>query len=275
MVTCRKIEDQYQKTGKWYYFLAIPLLAILFCIPDTAFSQYWGNRHKNKLLRDYTINANFGITSFFGDLSIYDDDFVKKLSRESGPGYGLIAAKYFMDYKFAVAGQILFGQFEGENSNSHFEASIFEYNIHGRADIKNIFWPAKKRGWSVPDCKVKPGAIVYAGVGQFLFDSKRTFTDPNEPELPREKTGVPEFVYFFGGQAYVEIACTYRFTFDLALRQARQDKLDVKWDNINFDYYSYLSIGITYKIKSLAFNNSGSWKKKGRFPTKKRGGRFP
>ncbi|MBN1339682.1 MAG: hypothetical protein JXA03_10185 [Bacteroidales bacterium] len=274
MATCNDIGAHNKKREISLSLPVVLLLLIIFTVPDQALSQYWGNTPKNKLLRDYSINVNFGITSFFGDLSIYDSDFASKLAKESGPGYGLVVVKHFMKHKIGVGGQLLFGQFQGENSNSSFEASIVEYNFHGRADIRNIFWPVKKRGWSVPDCSAKPGAVVYAGIGQFLFDSKRTFKDPTEPELPREKTGVPEFVYFFGGQAYVEIACTYRFTLDLALRQAQQDKLDVKWDAINFDYYSYLSIGITYKIKSLAFNKQGSWKKKGRFPTKRKGS-FP
>ncbi|MBN3035730.1 MAG: hypothetical protein JW861_09095 [Bacteroidales bacterium] len=211
----------------------------------------------------WAFNINGGQTSFYGDLSIYDSDLFAKLSNESGPAFSIIAKKHF-NKKFGIGGQLLTGKLKGENSLSHFEATLLEYNFHGLVDIKELLFPYKK--------KFCLGAILYAGVGQFRFNALAGWKDPDSPEIPRENTGVPEFVYFLGGGAYYKINEKFRITADIALRQAQNDKLDVFKRNNDYDYYTYISFGASYHVQSLfksqpysRFNRS-----KGRFPMRRR-----
>jgi hypothetical protein len=62
---------------------------------------------------------------------------------------------------------------------------------------------------------------------------------------------VPEFVFFFGGEMYYNVNSNFGITVDLSLRQCRNDRLDDFVKNDDFDYYSYLSIGINYYLKTL------------------------
>lgn len=257
-----------QERGKSHFFracLCILITVIISSLPFESYSQYWGGRRKPTFWDNWSFNLNGGMTSFYGDLSIYDGDFMKKLSKESGAAFGAIGVKHFLENKFGFGGQILYGQLGGENVNSYFEASILEYNLHIRMDLKNLIFPYNRN--------LKLGATGYAGIGQFLFNSKRYHKDPADGEIPRENTGVPEFVYFFGFGGYYDITDRFSITVDMALRQAQNDALDVKRDNVNFDYYTYMSLGVTYKVKSLFKSGKGykSKRKLGRFPMRRRG----
>jgi hypothetical protein len=62
------------------------------------------------------------------------------------------------------------------------------------------------------------------------------------------KPNVPEFVYFFGGGIAYRISKYTSLSIDLAIRQCQTDRLDDYITNGDFDYYSYLSIGITIEV---------------------------
>ena len=95
----------------------------------------------------------------------------------------------------------------------------------------------------------KFGFIGYAGIGNFLFNTtKITITEENH-ETTTHKSRVPEFLYFFGGGFSYKVSDSYSVTADLALRQCQNDKLDDVVANNDFDYYSFINIGLTYFIK--------------------------
>jgi hypothetical protein len=58
-------------------------------------------------------------------------------------------------------------------------------------------------------------------------------------------------VYFFGGGFYYNINDNTGITLDLSIRQCQNDKLDNEYKNNNYDYYSYLGIGIIYYLQSF------------------------
>jgi hypothetical protein len=202
----------------------------------------WGGSKKKQpgIWKNWSINANFGVTSFFGDLSSYDADIINKLTKESGPAFGGVLTKQFSS-KFGISGQLLFGNLKGANqSNMSFESSFVEYNFHGRLDLLNVIWP---------DNLSKVGMVAYAGMGQFMFNSTSTTVVEGKEQTSVSNTGVPEFVYFLGSGLYYKIDEKYRITLDLALRQAQNDKLDNFVKNDNYDYYTHIAFGFTYNIE--------------------------
>ncbi|MCF8367507.1 MAG: hypothetical protein K9G76_00600 [Bacteroidales bacterium] len=251
---------------------SIKILVLISIIAGTTFSEFaysqaWGGKGKPGFWDDWSINGNAGLTSFFGDLSIYDTEIVDKLTKESGPALGGILTKHFSN-KFAMSGQLLYGGLKGENTaKTSFEASIIEYNFHLRVNLVNLIFA---------DNYAPVGLDVYAGAGQFLFNVTKWSVQEETTQTEVHNTGTPEFVYFFGAGAFYKITDKIGATADLALRQAQNDKLDDFSKNGNFDYYTHISFGITYYIDSFkkqsAFGRGGSTKGRmpGRLPMRRR-----
>lgn len=196
---------------------------------------------KNGIWRLYSINANIGALSYFGDLSRYDTEPLKKLRHESRPAFSVTMTKYILN-KFGVSGQVLFGQLKGAGSTQEFSSSILEYNLHLRADLVRLIFPAREH---------RIGFSPYAGIGQFIFNTTTTAIKDDVSTTSKVQSRVPEFVYFAGGSLSYKLPANLAVTADLALRQCRNDKLDGVIKNDNFDYYSYFSFGVSYRINSI------------------------
>lgn len=210
-------------------------------------AQRWGGRKKAGFWDDWSINGSVGLTSFFGDLSLYDTDIVSKLTLESGPSFSGVLTKYVKQHKLGLSGQLLYGGFKGENTNgSTFESTVIEMNFQIRLQLIKLIWP-----YSL----TKFGMEAYGGIGQFTFKSTKWEEVEGETDTSTQDTGVPEFVYFAGFAMNYEVMKNLALTADLSMRQAQNDMLDVEIKNDNFDYYSYVSVGITYHIQS--FKKSG------------------
>lgn len=236
-------------------FILIASLISGFLIPENTEAQSWGGRRKPGFWDNWTINGNAGLTSFFGDLSVYDSEIMEKLTKESGPAMGAILTKHFND-KFSTSGQLLYGGFKGQNnSGSSFEANFIEYNFHLRANLINLIFQ---------DNQSKFGLETYAGCGQFLFNVTQWNRVDGETKQNVQKTGTPEFVYFFGAGIFYNFTDRFGVTMDVALRQAQNDKLDDLNKNDNFDYYTHMSIGISYQIYSLKKSSGHKGNSRGR-----------
>ncbi len=231
-------------------------------------AQRWGGRKKAGFLDDWSINGSVGLTSFFGDLSLYDSDLVSKLTLESGPSFSGVLTKYVKQKKIGLSGQLLYGGFKGENTaGSTFESTVIEMNFQIRLQLIKLIWP-----YSL----TKFGMEAYGGIGQFTFKSTKWQEVEGETDISIQDTGVPEFVYFGGFAMNYEVMNNLALTADMSLRQAQNDKLDVVTKNGDFDYYSYISVGITYHISSFkksGFNTRGGstrGRMSGRLPMRRR-----
>ena len=241
--------------------LILTVIITGFVIPQTLSAQHWGGRWKPGFWDLWTINANVGLSSFFGDLSIYDKDYAEKFTKESGPALGVVLTKH-INNKFGISGQLLYGTLKGQN-NSHvsFKANFIEYNLHARVDFINLF---------SPDNISKFGIVGFAGFGQFIFKTTRYENNTNDPDI--QNTGVPEFVYFGGVDIYYKVTDQFDITASMALRQARNDKLDDETKNENYDYYTIINIGVTYNISSKSSGSSrySGGRGSGRMPMRRR-----
>jgi hypothetical protein len=229
------------------YFVVLFLIAGMSA-PQLSFGQAWGGRKtKASFWDNWAINLNGGLTSFYGDLSTFDSEIIDKLMKESGPAFGGILSKYILSNKIGFSGQLLYGNLQGANTNNtfSFEASFIEYNFHSRFNLVNLI----SRRYNP-----KFGFELYGGIGQFIFQATRY--DSELVQIGNENTGTPEFVYFFGAGISYKVIDKLAITVDMAMRQAQNDKLDDFIKNDNFDYYSYINIGVTYHIESIIKSNS-------------------
>lgn len=244
------------------------LLVLTTCVlvPQSLDAQSWGGKRSAGFLDSWAINANVGLTSFFGDLSTFDTEISKKITQESGPAYGLIATKYILGDKIGFSGQLLFGSFKGANTTNsiNFESKFSEYNLHARFNLINIFSPYNMS---------KMGLELMGGLGQFTFKTTQYDRSKEDLQVNIEDTGTPEFVYFFGAGLFYKVTDKIRITADFSMRQAGNDKLDDLTKNDNNDYYSFVSVGLTYYIysfkKASVYSGRGS-STRGRYP-----GRLP
>ena len=233
-------------------------------IPATSFSQYWGGRGKPSFWDNWSINGNVGLTSFFGDLSLYDDDITGKLTKESRPALSAILTKYYLDNKIGIGGQLLYGGLKGENGGGiSFEANVVEYNFQVRCDLVSLIWPDNLSGF---------GIDFYAGAGQFVFKVTQWDMRQGQEQVNELFTGVPEFVYFGGAGMHYKINDKFAATADMSLRQAQNDKLDDLNKNDNYDYYTHFSVGVTYYIDSFKKQNGFS---RGKSTRGRQSGRLP
>lgn len=206
-----------------------------------ASPQEWGGERNNRVWRLVSINANVGTLSYFGDMSKYDKHPINKLKYESGPAYGIIITKYFYN-KIGISGQMLYGNLRGSGKNQTFTTQILEYNLHVRTELLKL---------AFPDRQYRIGISPYIGIGQFYFKSTSTYLSNETYTVKEYKSRVPEFIYFFGAGLSYKMPHNLALTADFSLKQCQNDKLDNYIGFQNYDYYTYLSIGISYRINSI------------------------
>lgn len=234
------------------------LLMVIFVFPTMVSSQNQipgKEKKKFRMWEDWSVNANLGQTSFFGDVSLFDDNLTEKLQNESDWGYGLIISKK-INPVLSIGGQILFGGLKGQNKRSYFEAKLYEGNLNVSLNVVNLLLPENNSNFYI---------YGLLGVGQFMFNSKLVFNDPTESQRI-EDTGVPEFVYMFGAGVSYSLSRAFDLTASMVMRQAQNDKLDISINNKDMDYYTYLCGGITYNIDFKKKPVNHSRHVKGRFP---------
>lgn len=215
---------------------AFTLLLWLF-MPFALISQEWGGSKPNGFWDHWAINANMGLTSYFGDLSYYDSDISEKISNESGPAFGVLLTKYFNN-KFGVSGQLLYGNLGGGTSNKNsFETSFFEYNLQFKLDLIRIFMHSRNP---------KFGFEGIVGVGHLWFNVDQYEYNEGQPVIKEYASTSPEFVYFAGMGMHYHISESLAITSSFSLRQIQNDRLDNFVKNKDYDFYSYLNVGITY-----------------------------
>jgi opacity protein-like surface antigen len=222
-------------------FWNVILIILIFLIQGNAFGQYRKPPNfLSQLAKDWSVGVNVGRTAFFGDISLYDEEFNEKMSKEGAWGYGFSIAREFTPV-FGLRFYGLFGQLSGSNSKSTFVSNIREYSINLSADLLNMLIPEN-------DARFHPYFI--AGMGQFTFDTRLKYFDPNKADETASSTA-PEFVYLFGGGAFYVISQSFDLKAEFMGRRMDNDRIDGTTNKKDNDYYSYLSIGARYKINNI------------------------
>lgn len=215
---------------------------LLILLPFFGSTQEWGGEKPNGFWDHWSVNANAGLTSYFGDLSYHDTDITGKLSNESGSAGGFLITKH-ISKMFGLSGQLLFGNLKGgDNKSTSFETKIVEYNLQIKLDFIRLFMPERNP---------KFGIEGFAGIGQMWFKSTQYKYNVDNPTSQTHNSRVPELVYFVGAGMHYHFVEGFAITSSISLRQLQNDKLDNLVKNSNNDYYSYISIGLTYYFDSF------------------------
>lgn len=217
-----------------YFIVGVHLFFVLQCFSSSP--DEWSGPKESILLSNWSVNLSLGLSSYYGDLSQYDRNFTSKLLRESKPAYGIKLTKHIRS--LSVSGQVIYGGFKSAYRPEHsFETRLLEYSVQAGLELISLFIPSHSK---------KYGLEVFAGTGQFIFTTSISIYNDGLQLKDKTSTGTPEFVYFIGGGAYMNIAEGFRLTTELSIRQVQNDNIDKFLKNGDFDYYSLLNIGITY-----------------------------
>ncbi len=233
-----------QKNKKNIIYLVIwnlLLLGLIFLIQGNAFGQY--RKPPNffsKFIQDWSIDVNGGRTSFFGDVSLYDEEYDEKISKEGSWAYGFGVSRQITSI-LGLNGKFIMGELAGSNSRSSFISNITEYSINVTVDLANIFIPHN-------NASLHPYFI--AGMGQFTFSTRLRYFDPNLADETASSLE-PEFIYMFGGGANYVISKSFDLKVEMMGRRMDNDRIDGTLKKDDNDYYSYLSMGIVFKINNV------------------------
>jgi hypothetical protein len=222
------------------YFI-VGVLVFSFQQSYSANPDEWSGPKESVLLSNWSVNLNMGFTSYFGDLSQYDLNSTNKLLFESKSAFGIKLSKRIKS--FGVSGQVIFGGFKSDYKPEHaFETRIVEYSIQAGLDVARLIYSRKI---------LKYGLDIYVGLGQFIFNTSVDGMLDGQQIPDAYSTGVPEFVYFFGTELFVNLSDHFKFTTNLSIRQVQNDNIDKYIAHGDFDYYSLLNIGITYSFRKI------------------------
>lgn len=253
--------------NKFRFIILTLLLTIIFPLSISAqYSNY--KRNTIRFKEGWSVNLNMGLTSFFGDLSVYDDNIFKKFSDESKIGGGIIVSKKLSN-TFTLSGQILNGGLKGtkESSNIYFTGSIIESSFIGLLNLTHFFSPKN------PNRKLN----LYGTLGIGLVSIKSKLYDFKTDSLIKKfgyGINTIETIIPLGARFAYSLNSSFDLTFDISIRRVDTDKLDTQIGNNNRDYYSYFAFGITYNLFSSKYSdvryNRTKITPKRKFPTKKK-----
>lgn len=221
--------------------LFVVIILALVSNPVLSQSRVVNLRYQNEIWNLWTIEANGGLLSFYGDLSSYDSKYIEKLKYESGPALSLNITKHF-NRLIGISGQLVAGKLKGSNYNTSFKANLIEYNLNLKVNLFNLFYPNNKG---------KFGITAQFGLGQFLFNSTKYVYTEGENEITKHDSRVPEFVYFIGAGSFFRMTDKVGISFDFTLKQCQSDWLDIQVKNNDYDYYSYIGLGLIYYIDNI------------------------
>ncbi|MFU8842882.1 MAG: hypothetical protein ACNA7V_03635 [Bacteroidales bacterium] len=228
-----------------FYQKALKASLLFLLVPVFIAAQSNYQRRTESFWNNWSVNLNAGMTSYYGDLSLYDHDIPGKLKYESLPGGGIIASKSF-GHGLRLSGQLLYGRLKGQKANLQMQSELVEYNIHLRLNMAELFSGRKD---------LKFGLTGFAGLGNFMFNTtlSEIYEGGRKDKIFRSR--VPEFVHFMGGGLSYIINSRMEITSELSVRMFQNDKIDGVVAGHKYDYYSYLSLGITHKINTFQPKN--------------------
>lgn len=231
--------------------ILLPTLLLLMSQPGKA---QWGGYHQ--FASDWELNANVGMTSFYGDLTdkknriFTNTPFHRYFYQDRGLGYSILLKKNVNSY-FSVRGSFLHGKIYSHASNFdlYFDAVVNEYYIGADLDISTLIWgESRNRDWKF---------YGFLGIGftdsrTWLYDDKtnqlvgtngfgkdRWFSDKSRMAT---ETTIP-----FG------LGVSYRFhdnwtvNFETGIHGMNTDRLDAfKSKESGTEGFGYTSLGISY-----------------------------
>ncbi|NTW25437.1 MAG: hypothetical protein HGA37_12125 [Lentimicrobium sp.] len=242
-------------TNKFSRHAAVVVVIVAFyTCTNTVAGQIYDIRDQ------WYLGPQFGLVSFFGDLSVHDFDPVRKLTNESDFGLGLMAGKSInrlMDARI----NYIHGRMKGSNPelDMNFKSNFDEISFGLTISLSRLFQPFKIS---------KLNLIASAGVGLINYRSIKyklsTGTYLSSEGYTQEKQPVGKasssLTIPIGFELNYRINRNWIASGGVTFRLYNQDLLDSQIGSTGInDRYTVASIGLAHifnSIKKKAYRNS-------------------
>ncbi len=248
--------------------IALFFIIAFLSIPYFVSSQETG---KSKFLDNWSINVNGGASIFWGDIRQYKFYPVYHFENERKVSYGIILSKQ-LSPTFELRGQLINGELAGTNRGTtqrYFEADIFEYNINTTINFSQLFLGSN------PDRKLNIYGVLGIGfldfrtvkkvLGTNTFDYSRGYSEDGAiSEKMQTETVIP-----LGFGFKYQISKHFEVNLENTFNVPNTDLLDATTGDFKYDFFTYTSLGLTYKFnlrggskgtKTGVLNNKATYK---------------
>lgn len=226
---------------------------ILFIFFNVRFTKAQNDEFSRKFFDNWSLNANFGISQYHGDVSGGTNPFVL-LDNSTGFSYGLILKKQVSPV-FGLRGQLIRGQLKGKKenytsgtpANLELEADFFEMNFNTSLDFVNLLWGYNsKRPLNIY-------GFFGIGVGNYQGLAKNYVTNVVFHSFGNGYgKGISgwmlEGLLTGGGGAKIRISNSFDICLETSLKFWNTDKFDGKVGGFKYDFHSYHSFGLSYNF---------------------------
>jgi len=210
-------------------------------------SQRWSKLyHTPEIYRDWMFSLTGGTILYYGGLSNYDLDPLKKIPNESNFSYSASVGKWVRPY---LAMRINFqkGKLHSLKSSYDMNSEYNEYTAQLMVNVTDFFnYPAGYQR--------KFYSYVFLGYG--LIDFHSSVYNTNTGDLIKEWGAdkmITEWVIPAGiGVAY-NFNQNFTFAFDATYHYINTDKLDARVNNSK-DFLLYLALNVTYNFNLKQIN---------------------
>ncbi len=227
---------------KIFLLFAISIFALQF----NASSQ---NVEKGKILDNWSINVNGGLSLFWGDLRQYSIYPVGTNENERKAAFGLILSKK-LNSVFELRGQFIKGNLSGTKRTvkKYFDAQFNEYNLNFTINFSRLVYgdnPCRKFNFYGTG---GIGFVDYRSVVKQLGSHKYVASTGYSALGTVKEKMTTETVIPFGFGAKYRIDSRFEVNFENIWSMVNSDKIDVTVGGMKYDILSYTSLGLTYKF---------------------------
>lgn len=201
-------------------------------------SQRWSKGNKTPAIyRDWMFSLSAGTALYYGNMSNYDLDPLRKIPKESNLSYSVSAGKWIKPY-LAVRANFQQGNLHTAKGAREINVSFNEYNAQLMINVTDLFD-------YVSGYQKDFYTYVYLGYGFIDFSS--SYYNGAEWAYEGQDKMITEWMVPFGIGIGYNMNQNFTFTFDATLHYINTDKLDA-YSGESKDFLIYLGLGVNYNF---------------------------
>lgn len=229
------------------------LLVILFLFPEMTIGQSRSRYKRGKggfeklITNNWQASVLVGPSMYYGDLSKYDSDPLKKMWHESGPGLQLVVGNKLTSY-MAFQGRVGYLGFEAtsDDLNRRTNGKVITLGANILIDFVNLL--------SLPN-ESYSDIYMYGvfGAGLVHIRSKLENATTGEQIIEYEWQNSPsnESTFYFGFGLNKYLTPRFDVTFEFLVYKLQTDRADAFFGGANNDLLVMPTIGIKYNFNEL------------------------
>lgn len=246
--------------------ILLKTLVLLICLTSITLdasaqskkSKKWGRKQTSTFSEIISSNwsgtINAGGASYYGDMSIYDYDYIKKLGHETGYTVGATVMNKVLSF-LGIQFRANYSTFKAEYPGNNRRVDGAVTGLFGTLaiDFVGLFNLPNEVNTYIP---VYPYGIIGGGISLISSKLYNLESDQRIETHEYQRVGTNEATFNFGLGLnillYQDIDVVTEFTYN----RLHTDKLDVRVSSNPNDYYTLFTVGIKYNIPSSKASNA-------------------